>query len=249
MRDHKFRAMFPSGYGSAEKSFSETHFAVTERDIKLPDTSTWKEPALPYYPQYMFCGVEGKSHGLSIINMGLTEYAAHEDESRTIGLTLLRTYRFPIIGANPEDVQTDETQVMCQCLRPFIFDYALYPYQDDWNQGQVIREARNFNLKLRLNQTGRSTGTLPATLGFVKVEPEQLVLTAVKKSSRNDSLIVRVFNPTSGKIKGKISFWKPVQKANLVKLNETVISAAKFKDKQVEISAATNKIVTLEVYL
>lgn len=249
VRDHKLRAMFPSGYGAAQKSFSETHFSVTERDIQLPDTSDWKEPALPYYPQYLFCGVGGKNSGLAILNMGLPEYAVHADEPRTIGLTLVRTYRFPIIGANPEDVSTDETQVMCQCLRPFTFDYAIYPYKGDWNQGQVMRAARNFNLKLRLNQTGRSTGTLPSTLGFVQVAPEQLVLTAVKKSSRNDSLIVRVFNPTGKTVKGHLAFWQPLQKANLVKLNEKVISEASFKGNRVEIAATPNQIVTVEVWL
>jgi alpha-mannosidase len=249
VRDHKLRAMFPSGYGDAKKSFAETHFAVTGREIQLPDTSDWKEPALPNYPQYQFCGVDGKKTGLAILNIGLPEYAVHADERRTIGLTLLRTYRFPIIGANPEDVSTDETQVMCQCLRPFTFDYAIYPYAGDWNAGEVMRAAQNFNLKLRLNQTGRSTGTLPASLGLVQVEPEQLVLTAVKKSARNRSLVVRVFNPTEKTIKGHVSFWKAVQQANWVKLNETIISAASFKDNRVEITATPNQIVTLEVYL
>lgn len=248
VRDHKLRAMFPSGY-PAKKSFAETHFAVTEREIHLPDTSDWKEPALPNYPQYLFCGVAGKNTGLALLNIGLPEYAVHEDERRTIGLTLVRTYRFPIIGANPEDVSTDTTQVMCQCLRPFTFDYAIYPFEGDWNTGEVMRAARNFNFKLRLNQTGRSTGTLPATLGFIQVEPEQLVLTAVKKSSRNDHLIVRVFNPTGKTVKGHLVFWKPVRQANLVKLNETVISAAVFSDNAVEITATPNQIVTVEVGL
>ncbi|MEW5814669.1 MAG: hypothetical protein AB1798_04625, partial [Spirochaetota bacterium] len=35
--DHKLRAMFPSGYTDAVNSFSETHFAVTTRNITLPD--------------------------------------------------------------------------------------------------------------------------------------------------------------------------------------------------------------------
>jgi alpha-mannosidase len=46
IRDHKLGIMFPSGYKNIDKSYSETHFDVTERDIHLPDTSTWKEPML-----------------------------------------------------------------------------------------------------------------------------------------------------------------------------------------------------------
>ncbi len=248
IRDHKLRAMFPSGYGSADKSFSETHFDVTERDIQLPDTSKYKEPMLPYYPQYMFCGVEELKSGLAVLNIGLPEYAVHEDEARTIGLTLLRTYRFPIIGANPEDVSTDETQVMCQCLRPFTFEYAIYPYEGNWDKGNVYQYATNFNLKLRLNQTGRSRGSLPSALSFLRIEPDQLALSAVKKSARKDSLIVRLFNPTEKAVSGSIGFWKNIQKAQWVNLNEKFIAEANFKNNSVSVNTGKNKIVTLEVW-
>ncbi|MCK5737941.1 hypothetical protein KAH55_02120, partial [bacterium] len=169
VKDHKLRAMFPSHYPGVEKAFAETHFAVTDRNIKLPDTSTWKEPMRPEYPQYMFCGVEGKKDGLALINIGLPEYAVYDDETRTIGLSLVRTYRFPIIGADPEDVAVDETQVGTQCLRLFVFDYALYPYGGNWEKGGVYEQASRFNVKMRLNQAGRSTGTLPNTLSFIDV--------------------------------------------------------------------------------
>jgi len=249
VRDHKLRAMFPSGYRDAAKSYSETHFDVTERDIHLPDTSTWKEPMLPYYPQYMFCGVEDKKSGLAILNIGLPEYAVHEDEERTIGLTLLRTYRFPIIGANPEDVSTDETQVMCQCLRPFTFEYAICPYKGNWEEGDVYRYANQFNIKLRLNQVGISHGNLPPTMSFVKIEPEQLILSAIKKSSRDDNLIVRIFNPTEHTVTGTISFWRPIQNATVVNLNEKDISETNVNGNKISVTATKNKIVTLKIIL
>jgi mannosylglycerate hydrolase len=247
VRDHKLCVLFPTGYKGIEKSYSETHFDVPERDIRLPDTSTWKEPMLPYYPQYMFCGIEDENTGLAILNVGLVEYAAHDDEDRTIGLTLLRTYRFPIIGANPEDVSTDETQTMCHCLRPMTFEYAIYPYAGDWNQGNVFQHANQFNLKLRLNQAGRSQGELPTQMSFIKIEPNQLVLSAVKKSARMDSLVVRIFNPTEETVNGSIKFWKKIKNANLVDLNESPVSKADFKGDSVKISATKNKIVTMEI--
>lgn len=247
--DHKLRAMFPSGCANIQKSFSETHFDVTERDIHLPDTSTWKEPMLPYYPQYMFCGVEDGKTGLAIFNIGLPEYAVHEDEERTIGLTLVRTYRFPIIGADPENVKIDHTQVMCQCLRPFIFEYAIYPYKGTWDDAHVYQYANRFNLKLRLNQVGRSHGDLPSTMSFIKIEPEELVLSAIKKSDRSDGLIVRIFNPTEKTVRGTLTFLKSVQKANFVNLNEKVEKKAHVKEDVIEVTATKNKIVTLEVFL
>ncbi|MBN1351650.1 hypothetical protein JXJ21_19705 [candidate division KSB1 bacterium] len=249
VRDHKLRAMFPSGYSQSQTSFSETHFDVTERAIRLPDTSTWKEPMRPEYPQYMFCGVEGDKDGLAIFNIGLPEYAVHEDELRTIGLTLVRTYRFPIIGANPETVKIDHSQVMCQCLRAFTFEYAIYPYNGTRAQAQLFRYANQFNLKMRLNQVGRSQGNLPPAMQFINIEPEDLVLSAIKKSDRSEGLIVRVFNPTEKTISGTISFWKPIQKANLVNLNEVPVKEAEVQENKVKIIAPKKKIVTVEVFL
>ena len=203
----------------------------------------------PEYPQYMFCGVEGKKDGLALINIGLPEYAVYDDETRTIGLSLVRTYRFPIIGADPEDVAVDETQVGTQCLRLFVFDYALYPYGGNWEKGGVYEQASRFNVKMRLNQAGRSTGTLPNTLSFIDVEPADLVLSAVKKAVRSDALIVRVFNPTAKTVTGDIKFWKPVEFANVVNLNEQVQEKANFSGQAVKVKAGPNKIVSFEVRL
>ncbi|MEW5816093.1 MAG: glycosyl hydrolase-related protein, partial [Spirochaetota bacterium] len=221
----------------------------TTRNITLPDTSTWKEPMLPYYPQYMFCGVENGKSGLAVFNIGLPEYAVHDDRERTIGLTLLRTYRFPIIGADPEDTATDETQTMCQCLRKFIFNYAIYPYAGSWQMGEVFQYANRFNLPLKLYQCGRSTGTLPSTLSFIQIEPGHLILSAVKKSSLSNGLIIRVFNPSEETVQGGIRFFRRIREASIVNLNEKVLKKADYNEDTIRVTAGSNKIITFEVLL
>jgi alpha-mannosidase len=247
--DHRLRVLFPSGYQEADQSYSETHFAVTRRDVHLPDTSSWAEPMLPFHPQYMFCGIEDGKSGLALFNIGLPEYSVAEDPERTVGLTLLRTYRYPIIGANPEDTTTDESQVMCQCLRPFTFDYAMYPYAGDWQEGQVFQYAYRFNLPLRVNQTGRSSGGLPPSMAFVHIEPERLVLSAVKRSSRSRGLIIRLFNPTQKTIEGRITLFRPIRRANQVNLDEQVIGPADHRGDSIFLAVSGSRIVTLDVLL
>ena len=204
---------------------------------------------LPFYPQHMFCGVEDEEGGLAVVNIGLPEYAVHDDPVRTVGLTLLRTYRYPVIGANPEDTTTDGSQLMCQCLRPFCFDYAVYPYAGGWETGQVFRQAYRFNLPLRLSQTGRSGGTLPPSLAFVRLEPEQLVLSALKASSRSAGLIIRLFNPTERTIEGRLTLFRPVREATFVDLNEQPLGPAGHQGSSVFLTAAKGRIVTVEVFL
>ncbi len=247
--DHKVRVLFPSGYKGVEQSYSETHFGITYRDIHLPDTATWKEPMLPYYPQYRFCGVEDEISGLALFNMGLPEYAVHEDKERTIGLTLLRTFRFPVIGANPEDVEYDMSQVMTQCKRPFTFDYALYPYAGNCREGGVFEWADRFHNPLRIHQTGKSNGILPTVFSFFEIDPDVLVFSAVKLSSRNNNLIIRLFNPTKKKIDGSITFFRKIKEAYWVKLNEKRDKKAVWEGKKVSVIAEGHKILSLEVKL
>jgi alpha-mannosidase len=185
------------------------------------------------YPHYMYSGLEAepdeehadggsesRPSGLAILAKGLPEYGVIDDEERTYALTLLRTYRFPIIGADPENVAPDPFQVGGQCLREFTFDYAILPYQGHYLDGAVKREAEFFNVKMRAAQAGKTHGAQPLALSMLELNPKQLVLTAVKKEERGDGVVVRLYNPTDEAIEGEVTFFRPPALAAQVNMNE-----------------------------
>jgi len=244
-RDHKLRVLFPTGLKGVKRSFADTHYDTVERDIAVPDTSTWKEPAMTVYPHYMFSGVQARGKGFSVLVRGLPEYGMIDDESRTYALTLLRTYRFPIIGADPENVQSDPSQSGGQCLRPFEFHYAVLPFKGHYLDGDVKREADFFNVPLRAAQVGKTDGDLPMALSMVEVKPKSLILTAVKREERGDGVIVRLYNSTGEAVKGSVRFFRKPKSAARVNLNEKAPRKLRVTGSGVALTVPHKKVVTL----
>jgi alpha-mannosidase len=55
---------------------------------------------------------------------------------------------------------------------------------------------------------------------LVTIEPDNIVLSAVKKCEHDDSIIIRFYNTTNTKTKAKLIIGKQVKKAYLTNLNE-----------------------------
>ena len=82
----------------------------------------------------------------------------------------------------------------------------------------------------------------------MKLEPEQLILSALKKCEARDSIIVRFFNPTERELHGKLSFWEPIKLAWLTNLNEEQQKKLDVsKNGTLEIKVGHKKIMTVEL--
>ena len=94
----------------------------------------------------------------------------------------------------------------------------------------------------------RQTGTLPPTLRFLRVEPGELMVSAIKKAYTEDLLIVRLFNPTARSLKGRLEILTGIRKAWLTDLNEeTRKSIRAGKDGALSIPVPPKKIVTIRI--
>lgn len=85
------------------------------------------------------------------------------------------------------------------------FRYSLYPHAGTWRQANTVLHGYAFNYKLRAMQVDTHTGELPATHSFVTVKPENLVLTAMKKSEDGNSLILRFYEWAGRKTTAEIT--------------------------------------------
>jgi len=61
---------------------------------------------------------------------------------------------------------------------------------------------------------------LPPELSFLSLEPDTLVLSAVKRSEAGDALIVRFYNPVAETVQARVRLFKSIRRAQLVNLNE-----------------------------
>jgi alpha-mannosidase len=91
-------------------------------------------------------------------------------------------------------------------------------------------------------------GQLPETLSFVEIQPQNLVLSAVKRSEDGESLIVRFYNLERVEIAARITTGFPLQAAYRLNLNEERVSDLPLRGKhRVELTVKPAEVVTIEL--
>ena len=111
----------------------------------------------------------------------------------------------------------------------------------------LIREAERFELPLETVQAGRGGGDLPKACGLLEVDPADIALSALKKCEYRDSIILRLFNPTSNHLQGQVTCHFPFRKAWQTNLNEERQSRCETVAETVIFPCGPKKIVTLEI--
>ena len=207
-RDHRLRVLFPSGATGAKTWVADAPFDAVEREICLPDTHDWTEPWSETQPISSWFAVSDDKGGLAILTKGIPEAACLDDEARTLVLTLLRCTRRSI----GEDYSLEGSQ----CLGRHVFEYAIQPFAGDWKSQGLTQSAADFITPLRaILSASQRKGELPDAAEFLnlKVKPASasgnLGISCVKKSGEGDSVIIRLWNPTSQKVSVKLTLPKP----------------------------------------
>ena len=89
---------------------------------------------------------------------------------------------------------------------------------------------------------------MPRELSFVEIQGDGLVLDAMKKGEWDDSLILRISNPTSKAIKGAGLLHTKISKVEVVNMMETEVEQElAVKDNSFVINIPSKKVVTLRV--
>ncbi|MDO8685011.1 MAG: glycoside hydrolase family 38 C-terminal domain-containing protein, partial [Armatimonadota bacterium] len=221
-KDHRLRVWFPAGVKAA-KSQVEGQFDVVERSIDMLSGADWHQKPQPEQPQQSFANVEHAGRGLTVINQGLPECEVMRSGDAIIALTLLRCCGWLSTadlltrdnGAGPE-IKTPDAQ----CLGKHTFRYAVLPHAGDWKKAQVWRHAHQHNVPLRPIITSVHPGRQPREKSFIRVEPANLIVSALKKSDRDGSLILRIYNTTGEDATASIKVGFPIKSGTLANLNE-----------------------------
>lgn len=237
-RDHRLRVLFPSGV-DAEESNAESLFDVITRPIHTMECPDWKEPMPSTHPQKSFVDVSGEGIGLTVINAGQPEFEVIDDVDRTVAITLMRS-----VGGG---VGGPENQEQGQLIGRHSFRYAISPHKDGWQESMAWQAAWGHNVPMRSVQTTIHEGELPAEKSFVSIDTPSVVVTALKKASREDALVLRAFNIThSDTALSKISL-PDLNKVVQTDLNEEVVEGgSEWTDGDVSLSVGSRQIITLK---
>jgi len=248
--DHRLRVHFPAPFISTQ-SLQDGHFEIVQRPIGTPNyNGTWEEPPRPEVPQRQFTSVVNDHISLTIANRGLPEVEVFKNENGNaeIAITLLRCVgwlsRDDISTrkghAGPMGVATPEAQMIGKSS----FDYSVIPGENNWHKS--IHYAYSFNAPLRAISTPVHPGTIPSKCSFIENRNEDFIITTIKSSEDDSSLIVRGFNILSTPIDISIKPWRPFTHAQLVSLGEKIIDELSIADEGlINFHVGGNKLITI----
>jgi len=138
-------------------------------------------------PMQKWLDISNDQFGVSVLNDG--KYGVDVVQGM-VRITALRSPDAP-------DEKADEGQHR--------FSIAIVPHEGDWRQAHTTRAAYNFNLPLLARIVEQHTGDLPPSHSFVAIAPDQVVLTALKKSEDDDSWILRFYESSGAPVSASIS--------------------------------------------
>ena len=189
------KAAFPLAATSNHATY-EIPFGSIERATTR--NNTWEQAQFEV-PAQRWADLGDGQHGFSLINESKFGY---DDKDNVLRLTLLRSPVWP-------DPEADRGQ--------HHFAYALYPHAGDWRQALTVRHGYEYNYPLQAMQVASHDGSLPVEHSFASVQPENVVLTAMKKAEDSDGLIFHAYE-WAGK-SGNVTFTVPEGAAGAVLTN------------------------------
>lgn len=154
-------------------------FEIPYGTIERPTTrNTPAEQAQFEVPAQRWGDISDASLGFSLLNASKYGYDA---KGNVIRLSLLRSPNMPAPDGRFADQGYHE------------FTYALYPHSGDWKTGGTMRQGYELNYALIPMEVQPHAGSWPGRRSFASVEPDNVIVTALKKAEDSNDLIFRFY--------------------------------------------------------
>jgi len=163
-RNKMVKIAFPLNIQSQEATY-EIPYGTIKRESKGEEqvAQTWVD-------------ISENNYGVSLLNDSRYGYDISEN---TIRLSVLRSPDKPVYS-------TDEKGI-------HIIQYALLPHQGSWQEANVMHTGYEFNNPLIAIKDKAHEGYLPPEHSFLGINPENLIVTVLKKAEDSDDMVIRFY--------------------------------------------------------
>ena len=209
-----------------DKAAFEIPYGSIERSTTR---NTPAEQAKFEVPAQRWADLSDTKHGFSLLNDSKYGY---DVRGNVLRLSLLRSPEWP-------DPHADEGH--------HEFTYSLYPHAGSWRDAQTVRRGYELNYKLIAVSSQKHQGALPGEHSFVKLEADNVVLTAMKKSEDDDSLVLRFYEWAGKEADVKLHLPAGAQSASETDLMERPIADLTVQNDAVTVHTKPYEIKTLKV--
>jgi alpha-mannosidase len=158
------KVAFPLNLQKSARATFEIPFGTIEREANGHE-----------YPSQKWLDVSDKARGVSLLND--CKYGC--DINRNVmRLSLLRA------SFDPDPIPDRGLHH---------FTYAISPHAQDWKNMNTLRQGLELNQPLLAIFTDRRAGSLPPAMSYLQSTPQNIIVTAFKKSHDDNSLILRFY--------------------------------------------------------
>jgi len=213
----------------------QTQFGV----IDLPLAKTLEESFR--FPSLNWFNCQEGRHGLAFFTRGVP---INEVREGNIYCTLLRSVSvLSTDGKSGPLIPTPEAME----LGEHSYTYAVYPHSGDWKGAQIHRHGHEFNHRIFAIQT-ESQNLNNKFRSFI-LEPDNLIISALKKAEKDDAVIVRFFETRGEKCRATLQVPTQIKSAYCVNLLEEEESQLSIRAGLLEMDVSPFEIVTLRLTL
>lgn len=124
--------------------------------------------------------------------------------------------------------------------------YSIYPHAGTWREGGVMRKGYEFNYPLMAVAGSNHPGRLPASLSFMKVEPENVIVEVLKKADDTDEFIIRLYETHGARCSVSITLPAEISSACETDFLENKIGDVRFKSNILKTQIGAYEIKTIK---
>jgi alpha-mannosidase len=168
-------------------------------------------------------------HGFSLLNDSKYGY---DVKGNVLRLSLLRSPEWP-------DPHADEGH--------HEFTYSMYPHAGTWRDAQTVRRGYELNYPLISRQAQKHAGVLSDELSFVRIDADNVVVTALKKSEDDESLVLRFYEWAGKETDVRIQLPSGAQSATETDLMERSTADLPVRSKTVMVHTNPYEIKTVKI--
>jgi alpha-mannosidase len=181
-------------------------------------------------PAQRWADLSQEDFGVSLINNSKYGY---DIKGNVMRLSLLRSPLWP-------DPTADRGKHSIQ--------YAIYPHSGDWRSSQTVRRGYEYNNPMIAFLSEKHGGKLSLAHSFVQLEPENLVLTTIKKAEDMDAWIFQWYEVNGKESEAVLTLPQVPRKVVTSNFLEQDVSPIMAEKNVVKVKTMKNSIVTLKVY-
>jgi alpha-mannosidase len=219
------KVAFPVNVRSDVATYEIPYGTIERRTI--PDTP--QDSAKFEVSAHKWIDLSDGTYGVGLLNDG--KYG-HDVRGNMMRITLLRSPKWP-------DPEAD--------MGHHSFTYCLYPHAGDWRQAQTFRRGYELNYPLLAVIESPHKGDLPPQGSFASIEPENVILSVVKKGEDSENLMVRFYELFGMEARAEIILPYSVRSAHETDLMENVIAELQVEGNRIIVPTRPYEIKTVAI--